>query len=322
MLHFEWGNDPDYERLYQEEYYKLNPLVPATSFVDVGKVFSLSDMIPYEEFEETRFYKEWVAPQGYVDVIGANLDKSATAAAMLAVRRRAKDGRVDAECRRKMELIIPHLRRAVLIGNVVETHKTAANALGDTLMALADGVFLVDPRGRILFANPAGEALLRRNDIIRSLKSALSALDAKANRQLQDAIAATENGGVATKGIAIALSPVADQWLAHVLPLSSSARSHAKIPDAATAAVFIRRAAVESPSALETIAKLYKLTAMEVRVLQAVVDIGGAPVAAAALGISETTVKTHLRNLFQKTGCRRQADLVKLVAGASSPFLL
>ena len=156
VLHFEWGNDPDYERLYQEEYYKLNPLVPATSFVDVGKVFSLSDMIPYEEFEETRFYKEWVAPQGFVDVIGANLDKSPTAAAMLAVRRRAKDGRVDAECRRKMELIVPHLRRAVLIGNVVETHKTAANALGDTLMALADGVLLVDPRGRITFRQPSG----------------------------------------------------------------------------------------------------------------------------------------------------------------------
>ncbi len=321
VLHFQWGNDPDYERLYLEKYYKLNPLVPATSFVDVGKVFSQSDMIPYDEFEETRFYREWVAPQGFVDVIGANLDKSATAAAMVAVRRHAKDGRVDAECRRKMELVIPHLRRAVLIGNVIETHKTTANALGDTLMALADSVFLVDPRGRILFANAAGDALLRRDDIVRSHKSALSALDAKVNRHLQDAIAATEHSGVLAKGIAIALTPGADQWLAHVMPLSSSARAHAKIPDAATAAVFIRRASVESPSALETIARLYRLTAMEVRVLQAVVEIGGKPVAADALGISEATVKTHLRNLFQKTGCRRQADLVKLMAGSTSPFL-
>jgi DNA-binding CsgD family transcriptional regulator len=72
---------------------------------------------------------------------------------------------------------------------------------------------------------------------------------------------------------------------------------------------------------LETVAKLYKLTAMEVRVLKAVVEIGGAPLAAEVLGISETTVKTHLRNLFQKTDCRRQADLVKLVAGYASPFL-
>ena len=77
-------------------------------------MFSQSDLIPYEEFEETRFYKEWVAPQGFVDVIGANLEKSATG--RRDVRRAAKrrdQGRVDAECRRKFELIVPHLRRAV-----------------------------------------------------------------------------------------------------------------------------------------------------------------------------------------------------------------
>ena len=88
-----------------------------------------------------------------------------------------------------------------------------------------------------------------------------------------------------------------------------------------TAAVFVRKASLENPTELEIVAKLYKLTAMEVRVLQAVVEIGGAPLAAEALGVSEATIKTHLRNLFQKTDCRRQADLVKLVAGAASPFM-
>lgn len=34
-----------------------------------------------------------------------------------------------------------------------------------------------------------------------------------------------------------------------------------------------------------------------------------------ALGISEGTVRTHLHNLFRKTGTKRQAELVKLVAG-------
>jgi DNA-binding NarL/FixJ family response regulator len=42
------------------------------------------------------------------------------------------------------------------------------------------------------------------------------------------------------------------------------------------------------------------------------------PDAALALGIGEGTVKTHLHRLFGKTGAKRQADLVKLVAGFSS----
>ncbi|MEI9899946.1 MAG: LuxR C-terminal-related transcriptional regulator [Hyphomicrobium sp.] len=321
VLHFSWGNDPEYERLYMEKYYKLNPLVPALSFVDVGVVFSQSDLIPYDEFHETRFFKEWVEPQGLLDVVGANLDKSAAGSSMLAMRRSTSDGFVDAECRRRLELVVPHMRRAVLIGNVIETHKNTTAALSGTLMALSDGVFLVDSRSRIVFCNAAGDALLRRSVIVRGLQSQLTAVDARANRLLQDAVAASDAGDIAAKGVAVALSPTPEQWLAHVMPLSPSTREQAGIPDAATAAVFVRKAAVESPSALEIVAKLYKLTAMEVRVLQAVVEIGGAPVAAEALGISEATVKTHLRNLYQKTDCRRQADLVKLVAGSVSPFL-
>jgi DNA-binding CsgD family transcriptional regulator len=51
-----------------------------------------------------------------------------------------------------------------------------------------------------------------------------------------------------------------------------------------------------------------------------VVEIGGVPAMADSLGISETTVKTHLTSLFDKTGVRRQADLVRLVAAHASPF--
>ena len=41
-----------------------------------------------------------------------------------------------------------------------------------------------------------------------------------------------------------------------------------------------------------------------------------------ALGIGNGTVKTHLRNLFQKTGVKHQADLVRLVAGFANGSVL
>jgi DNA-binding CsgD family transcriptional regulator len=65
--------------------------------------------------------------------------------------------------------------------------------------------------------------------------------------------------------------------------------------------------------AVATIAQIYRLTVAERRVLTAVVDSGGVRSVARALGISEATVKTHLQNIFGKTGARRQIDLVKLV---------
>ena len=65
---------------------------------------------------------------------------------------------------------------------------------------------------------------------------------------------------------------------------------------------------------------MYKLTPTELRALLAIVDVGGVPEVAAALGVSVTTIKTHLSRLFEKTGVTRQADLVKLVAGFSTPL--
>jgi len=107
-----------------------------------------------------------------------------------------------------------------------------------------------------------------------------------------------------------------------VLPLTSGVRRRAGAGYAAAAAVFVQRALLDVPSPQNAIAKLYKLTPMELRVLFAIVQVGGVPEVAAMMGpSSSSTIRTHLRRLFSKTGTDRQADLVKLVAGYTNPLL-
>jgi DNA-binding CsgD family transcriptional regulator len=84
--------------------------------------------------------------------------------------------------------------------------------------------------------------------------------------------------------------------------------------------MLVHRVALEAAFPSEAIARLYGLTPAELRVLGAIVEIGGVPETAGALGIAEATVKTHLHRLFGKTGATRQADLVKLVAAFASPL--
>jgi len=111
-----------------------------------------------------------------------------------------------------------------------------------------------------------------------------------------------------------------ERYVAHVLPLSSGARRSAGLGYAATAALFVQKAALATHSPPEAIARTYRLTPMELRVLLAIVEVGGGPQVAETLGIGEGTVKTHLKRLYEKTGARRQADLVKLFAGYASPL--
>ena len=82
-----------------------------------------------------------------------------------------------------------------------------------------------------------------------------------------------------------------------------------------------KAAAVQMRSAPEVMARAFGLTPSELRVLFAVVEAGGVPETAEALGIGQATVKTHLHRVFCKTSTRRQAELVKLVAGFSSPLV-
>jgi len=74
---------------------------------------------------------------------------------------------------------------------------------------------------------------------------------------------------------------------------------------------------LETPSAPEVIGLTCKLTPTELRVLLAVVEVGGVPEVAVALDVAESTIKTHVSRLFEKTGTGRQADLV---AGFSTPL--
>jgi DNA-binding CsgD family transcriptional regulator len=111
-----------------------------------------------------------------------------------------------------------------------------------------------------------------------------------------------------------------EHYVAHVLPLNSGARRRAGASYAAVAALFVHKVALNAPFRSGVVATLYNLTPSELRVLLAIVEVGGVQGAAEALGIGEATVKTHLHRLFRKTGAARQADLVKLVAGFASPF--
>jgi DNA-binding CsgD family transcriptional regulator len=320
-LYYQCGVQPSYERLYFDKYIRMDPIAPALMFLGVGETLCVPDVMSHEEFRKTRFYREWMRPQGFLDGVLANLDKSATSSAVFITLRHQDQGLVDDEMRRCVRLIIPHVRRAALIGKVIDLHKAEAATLADTLDGIASGMILVDATARITHANASAHVLLTRGDVLRALGGRLASSDAQTNQVFKDVFAAAGNGDMAVgvKGIAVPLrSRDGDRYVAHVLPLTSGNRRRAGVTYAAVAAVFVRKAGLEAPSPPETLAQLYQLTPSEVRVLLAVVEVGGVPEVADMLGIAQTTAKTHLRHLFAKTGTRRQADLVKLVAGYSS----
>ncbi|WP_315836019.1 helix-turn-helix transcriptional regulator [Bradyrhizobium prioriisuperbiae] len=317
-----YGCDPRYLQLQIDIYAKFDPTSDLFLF-EPEQVVSIADFMPYEDYLQTRYCCEWAAPQGWVDWASAVLEKSATDHAVFRVYRRKSNGIVDDEMRRRMRIVVPHVRRAVVIGGLIDLRTAEAAAFADVLDDLSPGMFLVDARGQIVHANGSGHDLLGQGDVLCDSNNLLTAVDTQANQALREVIAQASDGddAVGARGIVVPLSaPAPEQWLAHILPLTSGARQRTGQTYSAVAAVFARKTAFDAPTTLERLAKRYRLTPSELRVLDAILNVGGAVIAAEALGISEATVKTHLQHLFEKTGARRQADLVKLVAAHHSPF--
>ena len=317
-VHFMLGHDQPYIDQYFERYFKINPIFPTVMFLDIEQTQTLPDVLPLQDFCRTRFAREWIVPQGICDSVFSTLEKSASGCTVFMAMRRMRDGFFDDEMRRRFGLILPHVRRALLIGKVIELHKVKAVALADSLDTLASGMFIVDGTGRIVHANASGYAMLAEANALRAPGGRLGAVDPAADQALLDIFTAAGGGDAALgrKGIAVPLKARDDErYVAHVLPLTSGARRKAGVSYGAVAALFVRKAAIDLPSPPVAIAQAFRLTPAELRVLFSIVEIGGTPEVAEVLGISEATVKTHLHHVFEKTGTGRQADLIKLIAG-------
>jgi hypothetical protein len=139
------------------------------------------DILPQEELEKTRFYKEWIEPQDIVDAIAVNLEKGVMRSSMINIRMDATYGPADDECRRRLALLVPHLQRAVSIGRLFDQSKAVQSALTKTLDHVEASVFLVESSGRIVFLNAPAKIMLHEATHLRETNQALTAVIPESN---------------------------------------------------------------------------------------------------------------------------------------------
>jgi DNA-binding CsgD family transcriptional regulator len=314
VTHYYCGADPYYIQLYADTHSQFDPLATMPRF---GQVVSIPDLVSFDEYRRGRFYQEWLQPQGCIDAANVVLEKSKSNCPVLLTVLSGKR-MVDAEMRRRIAMIVPHAHRSLMINQAIEFKQAEAATFSDTLDGLNAGIFLVDARRRIVHANVAGQEMLSADDFLRSIGGQLVARDAQANQGLREILAC--EAAIAGNSALTVTAHDGERYVVHVLPLTSLARNGTAPAFKAVATVFVRKVELDSKSCGALVARAFGLTPAELRVLLAIVEVGGVPETAEALGIAETTAKTHLHRVFAKTGVSRQADLVKLAAGFSNPL--
>ncbi|MBN9585300.1 MAG: helix-turn-helix transcriptional regulator [Afipia sp.] len=169
-----------------------------------------------------------------------------------------------------------------------------------------------------------GQELIAAGDTLYSAGGRLSARNPRVEKSIRNFFSSFRKLTAISNNDRLLLS-VTDRnesvYVSHLLPLKLNLEYAFDDIGTPAADLFIRRAKLEMSLNVDVLSDAFRLTPAEVRVLTSIVNIGGTPEAAAAMGIAVTTVKTHLGRLFEKTGTTRQADLVKLVAACTMPLV-
>jgi DNA-binding CsgD family transcriptional regulator len=212
---------------------------------------------------------------------------------------------------RIMNLLTPHLDRAVRLGGRLNFGNVQARLMSGVLDHLALGVVLLDGANLPIWLNRRAEELSRTTGAFLiapvglvgrnpAASRAIRGLIGRARETGEPAVAALD-GGERSKSLVLITVPLDP----HEAAVTGNEGAHS--------VVF-----VSDPDSSDHITALslqhaFDLTRREAQVAMTVARGGGLKLAACALGVAPTTARSHLQQVFAKTGTSHQAELTALI---------
>lgn len=307
------------EQAWAQDWHRKDLWVERSVAWGMSRIITDEDLVTREEQERSGFYQEWLRHLGIHHMIGAVFPAADGAIGVLGIHRPQGRGAYTARERRHAALLLPHLQRALRLGQrlavLSHSHATALQALD----RLDTGVLVLDGTCRIIHASRMAERLLRENAALVVVQGRLALRPPALHDRLQALVNAameTARGRVAAPGAtALAvLRPRRMPLALEVAPLRPAVSVFGEQRPAVL--VFIRDP--EAPVAVARLRELFGLTRTQ-SLVAAALGRGASPEEIAAdLGIGLATVRSHLKGILAKTGTHRQAEAVALLARSVS----
>ncbi|MDO9561475.1 MAG: helix-turn-helix transcriptional regulator [Bradyrhizobium sp.] len=269
------------------------------------------DLCSQEELEAEPIYRDnwrkmglgWGAATAFALPTGENLS--------IVLSRTTAQGPADAATIQRLDTLRPHLARTAVMA--ARLHLERAQAAGQALAALGLAALVLDESGKVLAANALIEGL---DDLVYwRAADRVTLKDRRADDMLGEAlarVALNDHGGARSFPVRDATTDAL--MVGHVIPIRFSARDIF----ASSAAVFVLMP-VGAPNAppVELVMSLFDLTPAEARVARGLAAGKTVDDLAGDNGVSPNTVRVQVRGVLEKTGCRRQTEVVALLGGIS-----
>jgi DNA-binding CsgD family transcriptional regulator len=291
--------------------------------VPFGKAVVCGSLVERRIVHRTAFYADVLQPQGIADLMNVSHRAMTQDGGIGGLGFGVPPSKTDCadENVRRLQRLTPHLCRALDATLKLGRLADGTRQLARVLQLMPNAALLLDARGRITLANPPAESLLRANDGLAlardgglQLAAALPSESVALSRALAQALAVA-SGAVSELGEPLRLtrSSGAAPLLVLPVPLPPPAFALWEMLEQARVLVLIVDPSAPSRATAAAIQTTFGLTPAEARVAVLIGSGLGGPEAAAILGISSSTVKTHLKRCFEKTGVHSQVGLARIL---------
>jgi DNA-binding CsgD family transcriptional regulator len=318
-----FGLPPANELAYLDQFSSLNPRIPALINGEPGSlVTDYSVMTNERGMNRNAFYSEFLAPVGYRYFLGGILTVDEEESSLFSVQRATTQGHVDRVDMVRMRTLLPHVRRAFDVSRRLRDAQRKSDAFEHTLDWLSDGAALVRRDGRVLYANQAFEAIVRRHDGLRIARGTVEFESPQAHVRFAAALAAVcrlDNGDPAALDQADFPAPRAAGAPAYIVSLRPLVEAKRGRGDA-IAVVFVRDPLRRNGAGAKMLRELFGFTEAEANLAQALQAGVLLEDYARENAVTLNTVYTHLRRIKEKTGCTRIGRLYRKLKELEVPL--
>ncbi len=320
------GIDPHWLKLHQEKYEQMMPLFHVMPKVDLDRPMNLKRILEFVPVDERQqmidhpYFTEFARPAGLNDIASAIIWREPNRLAAFSIYTSPNREWVTDEELDLFSLFVPHVKRAVMIGDLLNLKSLGETAFDQVLNGMGHAALVLDRNSKILFCNTRAKEMLDDKSIIRSTAGKFHASFAMAQSALAKALqlAERDEATIGRSGIGIPLARQPVPAMAYVLPLARRAAIQGW-SDEASAVVLIKTTEIGPPTQTESLAALFALTPTEARVAVAIARSPSRAEAAQHLDMSVETIKTHLSRIFDKTGCADQQELALMLERIAPP---
>lgn len=289
-----------------------------------GSIACSHEYVSDEEFLESILYREHLCKYDMAQGLnGIIFDMESPLAVPTAFNfyRGRNDARFGDEEKRRLGLLIPHFSRAMGVMLRLRDAEFRVAASLAALDRIHSGILLFAADGTVTFANDAAWRTFEESDGLKLFQAGgaqkLTAHDAQANARLNEALAtALDHERIEVPHFARSVAvprrsgaiPYSVQFSA--LPAGNEFVQGNTAPQAIA---FITDCAAHPCTDAALLRQVFGLTPAEARAALALAEGGSIEEAAATLFVTPATLKTQLKNIYQKTGVDTRAKLVRLI---------